>query len=122
LGVNNSGVPSWDYFEEPSRDGTFSTSDSSLWVNFGQAFATRIEEVYHKLRTAQNGLTFTTLNGYYAADPKVSGSYAMEGLRPQNAYNIDEYYEYISPTRDGYTATDGILNGTNDAGRHYYCL
>lgn len=122
LGVNNSGVPSWDYFEEPSRDGTFSTSDSVLWVNFGQAFNTRIQDVYHKLRIDPNGLNFTTLNGYYDYDPAVSKSYAMKGLRPYNAYNIDEYYKYISPTRDGYTAPDGKLNATNDAGRHYYCL
>jgi hypothetical protein len=37
LGVNNSGVPSWDYDTEPSPfygQGIFSTSMSTLWYNF----------------------------------------------------------------------------------------
>ena len=39
LGVDNSGIPSWDYNVEPSPEKHYSTSNSILWTCFGEAFA-----------------------------------------------------------------------------------
>jgi hypothetical protein len=42
LGVDNSGIPSWEYNVEPSNEKHFSTNNSILWTCFKEAFADRI--------------------------------------------------------------------------------
>jgi len=121
LGVNNSGVPSWDYDTEPSPfygPGVFSTPESVLWYNFEQCFMSAIQATYDELR--KNNLTYEKLKGYYDYDPDVSGSYAMMGHRPINIINVDQYWKYIAPTFTGYINTSGQT--ATDNGTRFYCL
>ena len=121
LGVNNSGVPSWDYDTETSPfygPGVFSTPTSVLWYNFEQCFMTTIQNTYIDLR--KNNLTYEKLKGYYDYDFNVSGSYAMKGDRPINIINVDQYWKYIAPTFSGYIDTSGKT--VTDNGTRFYCL
>ena len=118
LGVNNSGVPSWEYNVEPSEDNIFSTADSVLWKNFEQAFMNYIQLTYQDIRS--KGLTEEKLKGSYSYDPMIMDSYAMQGNRPFNFINVDQYWKYISPTFTGYINTDGKLS--YDGGARFYCL
>ena len=128
LGVNNSGVPSWEYYDEPTKQGDFSTSGSVLWNNFYTCFQNTIKDTYLNLR--KNNLTYEKLNGYYSYDPKyiiytghdnkTHNSYAMAGHRPMNVINVDQYYKYIAPTFSGYINTSGGVS--KDEARRFYCL
>lgn len=118
LGVNNSGVPYWDYYEEASKNGTFSTSDSVLWNNLWATDAENIKARYGELRGVK--LTYDTVNGYYNFDPAVSKSTAMKGQRPIVINNIDEYVKYIAPSTTGFTDTSGNSGVISDA--FFYCL
>lgn len=121
LGVNNSGVPSWEYYTEPSPfdgAGVFSTADSVLWYNFEKCFLDTAKTYYRDIR--KNGLTYEKLKGYYDYDPKVSLSYAMMGHRPVNIINVDQYWKYIAPTFSGFINTSGQV--AKDEGKRFYCL
>jgi hypothetical protein len=128
LGVNNSGVPSWEYYDEPTKQGDFSTSGSVLWNNFYECFYDTIVSTYVTLR--KNGLTYEKLNGYYSYDPnyilytgfdgKNHNSFVMRGHRPINVINVDQYYKYIAPTFSGYINTSGTIS--KDEGKRFYCL
>ena len=121
LGVNNSGVPSWEYYTEPSPfDGTgvFSTADSVLWYNFEKCFLDTAKTYYRNIR--KNGLTYEKLKGYYDYNPVVSLSYAMMGHRPINIINVDQYWKYIAPTFSGFINTSGTIS--KDEGKRFYCL
>lgn len=128
LGVNNSGVPSWEYYDEPTKQGDFSTSGSVLWNNFYECFYNTIVSTYLTLR--KNNLTYEKLNGYYSYDPnyiiytghdgKTHNSYVMQGHRPINVINVDQYYKYIAPTFSGYVNTSGTIS--YDEAKRFYCL
>lgn len=128
LGVNNSGVPSWEYYDEPTKQGDFSTADSVLWNNFAECFQETITQTYDKLR--KGNLTYEKLNGYYSYDPayinykdskgKEHHSYVMRGNRPINVVNIDQYFKYIAPTFTGYINTNGTIS--YDEAKRFYCL
>lgn len=118
LGVNNSGVPYWDYYEEVSKNGTFSTPDSVLWVNLWNCFESEIKNKYDEL--TGNKLTIANLDGYYRFDPEVSKSKAMAGYRPIIIHNVDEYQKYIAPSISGYVDTQGTSGVITDT--FYYCL
>lgn len=118
LGVNNSGVPYWDYYTEPTKDNVFSTPNSVLWNNLWACFKGNIMSRYDTLR--KNNLTIDKLNGYYNFDPEVSKSKAMYGGRPIMAINVDEYYKYIDcGIGDGYIDTAGNKATTI---AFFYCL
>lgn len=117
LGVNNSGVPYWDYYEEASNNGTFSTPDNILWVNMQKCFASEIRNKYDAL--AGTKLTAQRLTDYYNFDPKVTLSVAMEGNRPMIIQNVDEYQKYIAPSITGYINTSGTRSYTD---YFFYCL
>lgn len=119
LGVNNSGVPSWDYDVEPTRDGIFSTAGSVLWNNLWSCFGEDIKKWYADMR--KNNLTIEKLNGYFDFDPDVSHSYAMRGCRPLVVMNVDEYFKYIAPSVSGYINTSG-QTAYDTKGQFFYCL
>ena len=141
LGINNSGVPTWDYSVEPSKNGLFSTSNSVLWTNYFEVFKTSILSKYVDLR--KNYLTISELDSFYNAYPipafpkidswrdilsaedpvalqKSIKSYAKIGKKPIMTYNVDQYYKYISPTLVGFINTSGNL--VKDSGSFFYCL
>ena len=117
LGVNNSGVPYWDYYEEASDNGTFSTADSVLWNNLWTVFSQDIMAKFNSLTGKQ--LTVETINGAYSFDPFINTSMAMSGQRPMITINVDEYQKYIAPSISGYINTS---NQTDFSDAFYYCL
>mgnify|MGYP000728857758 CR=1 FL=1 len=70
LGVNNSGVPYWDYYVEPTNQNLFSTPNSVLWNNLWTCFKSNVMNRYNVLRSTN--LTINKLNGYYNFNPAVS--------------------------------------------------
>lgn len=142
LGINNSGVPTWDYDVEPTKNKEFSTSNSVLWNNLWACFADSIKTKYGELRlnTSGKGINIFNLDGYYNAYPILDGnaldswkdileaktqdkiiSYAKIGKRPPMIINTDQYHKYINPTLVGYTDTSGKTDA-KDGGKHFYCL
>jgi hypothetical protein len=96
LGLNNVGAKLWDYDEDCSENGTFSTAKSVLWVNFYDLFKDTVLTTYRSLRG--NKLSYSTIEGAYLCDPNVfKTSTAMKGKRPIIAIGLDEYYKYVLP-------------------------
>lgn len=118
MGINNSGIPLWDYDAEPTDEDQFSTSSSVLWKNLWTCFSTQIKNHYNSLRKSKK-VDYTSLRGYYDFDPAVTQSKAMVGDRPIMAINIDEYFKYISPANEGYIDTSGNVSQSD---RYFYCL
>lgn len=142
LGINNSGVPTWDYDAEPTTNEQFSTSNSVLWNNFYTFFLDNIKSEYDSLRK-NNKLTLTQINAYYNSYPipnypeydswkdiladanptarqKEIISYARIGKKPLMIYNVDEYFKYIAPSITGYIDTKG--ENAKDTGVYFYAL
>lgn len=135
LGVNNSGIPSWEYnvepttgFNAPGGNRAFSTANSLLWNNFHESFAVRssfVQDRYRMLRGGR-GLDEVTLNGYYNFDYNVSGQYFMKGIYPINVMNANQYYKYILPsvkdTNGGYLVSKNGQVITDYTDAYFYCL
>ena len=114
LGINNTGIPSFEYNVDATIDGNYSTSDSVLWNNFYIVFkSSDILQEYRYLRgTAAYGSSATALGesaplrnvdnieDQYNTNPLATNSIAMEGVRPLIAKNLDEYYKYINITKN----------------------
>lgn len=107
LGINNTGIPSFEYNVDATDDGNYSTSDSILWNNFYKCFKnTYILDKYKQLR----GETVTSFEAiktpilksvdkiekWYRCDPEECNSIVMKGIRPLIAINLDEYYKYLT--------------------------
>lgn len=123
LGVNNTGIPTYEYDTNATEDNAFSTSNSVLWNNFYTCFKRKIKEKYKQLRgMGQSGrLSQKKIEDSYNYSPETySNSYAMKGVRPFIIHNIDEYYKYLAPTKSGYYDTNGNLQ--KDSGSFYYAL
>jgi hypothetical protein len=142
LGVNNSGVPSWEYYTEATETQQFSTSDSVLWNNLWACYSDIIKRKYGELRvnSSGKGINISRLNGFYNAYPILDEkgldswkdiieagdqekiiSYGKIGKRPPMIINADQYHKYINPTLVGYTNTSGDPDA-QDGGKHFYCL
>lgn len=118
LGINNTGIPSFEYYIDATIDGSFSTNDSVLWNNFYRFFKSKIVDKYQQLMGFSNGSydaskvtqifaknsntnsdKSETVDKWYKTDPSVfPNSYAVKGDRPLLALNLDEEYKYIIPT------------------------
>lgn len=139
LGINNSGVPSWEYDVNPTDEDFFSTSNSVLWQNLWATMSSDILNRYVELR--KDNLTIDAMDGYYNAHPilgrgeidtwkeilndeeseQLQGkivSYAKIGKRPAMIYNVDQYYKYIAPAASGYINTSGKTATTET---FFYC-
>ena len=131
LGINNTGIPSFEYYVDATENGTFSTNDSILWNNLYKNFRSQIIQKYRQLRGKESTYgtlthaplqTVDRIEKWYLADPTVSNSIAMKGERPLIAFNLDEYFKYISITNAavGYQDRNG---GTGyDNGTYFYAL
>lgn len=143
LGINNSGVPTWEYYVEATETGQFSTSNSVLWHNMWQdsTYKSHIKNRYTELR--KNNLKIENMDGYYNSHPILGHeeidswkdilddtenvaqlrdsivSYAKIGKKPVMIYNVDQYYKYIGPAVGGYINTSGTLAHTQT---FFYCL
>jgi hypothetical protein len=85
LGVNNTGIPSFEYNVDATEDGNYSTSDSVLWNNFYKYFkSSAIIQKYKHLKGVTEGVptewgqldipflrSVDTIEGWYNTDPKI---------------------------------------------------
>ena len=139
LGINNSGVPSWEYDVNPTEEYFFSTSNGVLWYNMWAVFQSDILNRYVELRKSE--LTIDNMDGYYNShailgrgdidswkDIELESmalkdklvSVAKLGKRPVMIYNVDQYYKYIGPaTAAGFINTSGAVEQTEG---FFYCL
>ena len=132
LGINNTGIPSFEYYVNATADGCYSTNDSILWGNIYRCFFDDIKTYYQKLRTTVNrrnddgttepnsaplaGYEYTKqdpvahIENWYTCKPEVTGWYCCLGARPLIAINMDEWYKYITIINSngpGYQGMDG---------------
>lgn len=152
LGINNTGIPSFEYYVNATEEGCFSTNDSILWMNLYKCFYPQLQAKYYALRGMNKGIvnintgkTTSPFAGiasseigetadeltrvvdhierWYLADPRETGSFAMQGDRPLIALNLDEYYKYISITNPKikYQDRGGDLV-TDTGGTYFYAL
>ena len=130
LGINNTGIPSFEYSVDATEAGNFSTSDSVLWNNFYKNFRNSyILQKYRQLKGYTTGtgnfgkLTTPILDSvdrierWYQADPEETGMIAMRGQRPLVAINLDEYYKYLTIYNGAGVITDPSTNWKSSTGR-----
>lgn len=141
LGINNTGIPSFEYNVDATIDGNFSTSDSVLWNNFYTCFkGTEIINKYRNLKGINSTyaslknppiVSVDNIEGWYTSDPKTCNQIVMRGLRPLVAKDLDEFYKYISITNPagkvdgvtGYIDSSDTGNYTTDPnGLYFYAL
>ncbi|EOZ2853484.1 leucine-rich repeat protein [Listeria monocytogenes] len=103
LGINNEGQLVFDYYHEDTdlldEANVYNGQESTLWVNFRQAYASEIQEMYKSLRSSGK-LTYEKLHEAFIEN----GSNKW----PASIYNEDSEYKYIS-----------MLKSDNDASNLY---
>ena len=133
LGINNTGIPSFEYNVDATEAGNYSTSDSILWNNFYRFFKkTWILPKYQNLRGFNS--KFNTLydkdgttkksplqsvdyiEKWYTFDPDVTHNIACEGVKPLIGTNLDMYFKYITITNP--KAKEQGVAHLNDAGEY----
>lgn len=133
LGINNTGIPSFEYYVDATEDGTFSTNDSVLYNNLYRNFKGAIIQKYRQLRGTSSTYdalltpplqSIDRIEKWYLADPVECKSLAMRGERPLIALNLDEYYKYITitNTRTGGGYQDRYGTISYDNGTYFYML
>lgn len=151
LGINNTGIPSFEYYINATAEGSYSTNDSVLWMNLYRAFFPEIRAKYYSMRGANGGIvnvhtgkTTTPLKGaastsinenlddlagtvqhiekWYLADPNECNSISMRGDRPLIISNLDQYYKYISITNPLIGYQDREGGYITDNGTYFYAL
>ena len=144
LGINNTGIPSFEYNIDATEDGSFSTNDSVLWNNLYALYKDLISTKYEQLTgvpttafgknlsnaSAQGALSnppfasVDVIESFYSADPKFNDSFSMRGERPLMAFNLDEQYKYISITNPkvGHLASGTTPEVTQAGDGFFYAL
>lgn len=114
LGINNEGQLVFDYYHEDDDqfgDGdVYNGADSTLWVNFRQAFAPEIQQFYQDLRR-NNKLTYDKIIEYFITRQSDKWSISI--------YNEDSDYKYISMARDPEKPDAGNLNQVRGTGEEH---
>lgn len=116
LGINNTGIPSFEYNVDATEEGNYSTNDSILWNNFYSFFKNSyILDKYKQLRNSgtidrskekwydvKNPplVSIDNIEKWYLFDPDTHNSIACRGIRPLIATNLDEYFKYITITNE----------------------
>ena len=141
LGINNTGIPSFEYNVDATEAGNYSTSDSLLWNNFYKYFKTSyILKKYKHLRGVTEGVQWSPLSkptlrsvdeieAWYGYDKSASGLTPLGGVKPLIATNLDMWWKYITITNNKGIST-GITgwlnrNGTYEVdtnGTYFYAL
>ena len=143
LGINNTGIPSFEYNVDATEDGNYSTSDSILWNNFYKYFkSSAILAKYKHLRGVNAGVEWKALTNppistvdkiinWYTTNPNETKRIEHRGTRPLIAINLDEYYKYITITNPlgvadgstGHSASNTSGDQVYDAqGTYFYAL
>lgn len=71
----------------------FNGTESALWLNFKDAYATEIKELYSRLRS-NYALTPANYDKFYKRN--------LSDMWPENLYNIDAKAKYIDPATKGF--------------------
>lgn len=141
LGINNTGIPSFEYNVDATEAGNYSTSDSLLWNNFYKYFKTSyILKKYKHLRGVTENVQWTPLDkptlktidgieAWYNFDKSASGLSPLGGVKPLIATNLDMWWKYITITNNK-GISSGITgwlnrNGTYEVdtnGTYFYAL
>ena len=141
LGINNTGIPSFEYNVDATDAGNYSTSDSLLWNNFYKYFKTSyILKKYKHLRGVTEGVQWSPLakptlrdvaeiEAWYGYDKAATGLTPLGGVKPLIATNLDMWWKYITITNSKGIST-GITgwlnrNGTYEVdtnGTYFYAL
>ena len=140
LGINNTGIPSFEFNVDVTDANNFSTSDSILWNNFYKFFkSSYILTKYQNMRGIDNNTwkdlpnaplqSVDYLEKWYTFDPETTKNIACRGERPLIATNLDMYFKYITITNDAAIAqgvgylqgNDGIMSQDKD-GMYFYAL
>jgi len=100
LGINNEGKLVFDYYHEDTDqlDGAnvYNGATSTLWVNFREAFADKIKELYASWRS--NGLvSYDKIIEYFITNQTDKWSISV--------YNEDADFKYVSELRDNNDST-----------------
>ncbi len=148
LGINNTGIPSFQFNVDATDAGNYSTSDSILWNNF-YAFFKKIWMIpkYRNLKGDSSKFDFLVdkktnlskaplqstdfIEKWYSFDPDTYHSIACEGIRPLIATNLDMYFKYITICNEKAQQEDvAHLGGAGsggafaepDTGTYFYAL
>ena len=141
LGINNTGIPSFEYNVDATEAGNYSTSDSLLWNNFYKYFKNSyILQKYKHLRGVTANVEWSPLSqptlksidgieSWYSFEKSASGLSTMGGIKPLIATNLDMWWKYITITNNKGIAS-GITgwlnrNGTYEVdtnGTYFYAL
>lgn len=139
LGINNTGIPSFEFNVDATEAGNYSTSDSILWNNFYKFFkGSQILNKYKNLR--QLSSTFDSLDNpplqsvdylekWYTFEENTTKNIANRGQRPLIATNLDMYWKYITITNDA-AISQGVAYipgadgkyGIDEQGMYFYAL
>ena len=116
FGINNEGELVFDYYHEDidivNNETVYNGQNSTLWVNFREAFADEIQETYQNLRD----------NGLLTAD-KLIEYFVRNGSDKWSAsiYNEDSEYKYISMLRSKNDASNLYqVRGTGEDHLEYF--
>jgi len=106
-GINNTGYLVFDYYHEDidtygSGVNVYNDQNSTLWVNFRQAFGAEIAEMYAKLRSDEK-ITYDAIVNQIIEDGSSRFSASI--------YNEDAEYKYLSMAR--YIDEDTAVNTSN---------
>ena len=138
LGINNTGIPSFEFNVDATEAGNYSTSDSILWNNFYKFFkSSYILTKYQNLRGISNRQwdnldnpplqSVDYIEKWYTFDPDTMNNIACRGRRPLIATNLDEYFKYITITNSqainqGVGKLEGDGTMSIDDGGFFYAL
>ena len=139
LGINNTGIPSFEFNVDATEAGNYSTSDSLLWNNFYKFFKNSyILTKYQNLRGIKSSWPTLTnpplesvdyIEGWYSFDYDTTKNLATKGVKPMIATNLDEYFKYITITNSNAISQGvGYLEGNegvwaiDEAGTYFYAL
>lgn len=110
LGINNTGIPSFEFNVDATENFNYSTSDSILWNNFYRFFkGSYIKNKYNHMKGESAGGWgklnnppmkdgVNTLEKWYTFDYDINKNIACKGIRPLITTNLDEYFKYITIT------------------------
>ena len=111
LGINNSGIPTWNYDTDASvnvqdESSIVFSSSSVLWSLFKEMYADEIANKYRILRSSSNQnkaheLSYDFIENVYRYkfdEGDETNLYSAKGVRPLQMLNADAEYKYIKTT------------------------
>lgn len=134
LGINNTGIPSFEYNVDATEANNYSTSDSILWNNFYRFFkktwmlpkyqnlrkitTSKFEPLLERDKTTSKAplQSVDYIEKWYNFNPDMTHNIACEGAKPLIATNLDMYFKYITIT-NAKAKEQGVAH-LNDAGEY----